>query len=107
MTAILGMDLVSLPPEQMAAAVERLGVAGILVVASYYLMKYFVAQLEKKDERLNEITDRFVQATSSQTQAIERFVGEQRIMQAAMTTAIDKLTVAVDHLQERRVVQRS
>lgn len=87
-------------------SVERLGVASILVIAAYFLLKYFIAQLDKKDLRLNDITDRFVTATRDQTQAIRDFIAEQQRTQTTMATAIDKLTVAVDNLQERRSVPR-
>lgn len=86
--------------------VERLGVTSILVVFAYYLIKYFIGQLDKKDLRLNDLTDRFVLATREQTEAIRGFIAEQQRSQLTMSTAIDKLTVAVDHLQERRLNQR-
>ncbi len=106
-------DAVAMPPESMSGALERLGVASILVIASYYLLKYFIAQLDKKDLRLNDITDKFVEATRLQTKAIENFIAEQQrtqasmmMAQATMTSAIDKLSIAVDHMQERRLSQR-
>lgn len=88
------------PPD--GGLVERLGVTSILVVFAYYLIKYFIGQLDKKDLRLNDLTDRFVIATREQTEAIRGFIAEQQRTQLTMSTAIDKLTVAVDHLQERR-----
>lgn len=79
----------------MSSALERLGVAGILVVASYYMLKYFMAQLARKDSRLDDITDRFVTATRDQSKALSDF-----------TAVLDKLTDAVDGFQERRTAQR-
>jgi len=83
-------------------ALERLGTAGILVVASYYMLKYFIGQLAKKDTRQDDLTDRFVAATREQTAAIRDFIATQ----ATMAAAIDKLTIAVNSLQERRTVRR-
>lgn len=95
-----------LPDATVGAAVERLGDASILVVAAYYMLKYFISQLDKKDVRLNDLTDRFVTATRDQTQAIRDFIAEQSRTQQTMSTAMDKLTVAVDHLTDRRRTDR-
>ena len=84
------------------SAVERLGTAGILVIASYYMLKYFIGQLARKDKRLDDITDLFVAATREQTAAIRDFIAEQKLTHQLMAASIDKLTVAVDSLQERR-----
>jgi predicted membrane protein len=79
-----GVDMTS-------AALERLGTVGVLVVASYYMIKYFMGQMARKDERIDKITDLFVAAFREQTVTSERFIA-----------AIDKLAVAVDDLHERR-----
>ncbi len=71
-------------------AFERLGTAGILVIAGYYLLKYFMGQLAKKDTRLDDITDRFVTATREQSTAIRDFA-----------SVLDKLSDSVDGLQRR------
>lgn len=49
---------------------ERLGVAGILVVAAFFLLRYFMAQLEKKEIRNLELTDRFMKSTEMMTMAL-------------------------------------
>ena len=91
---------------EVAAILERLGTAGVLVVGSYYMIKYFMGQLARKDTRLDDITDRFVTATREQTAAIRDFISEQQRTQLIMATAIDKLTMAVGQLEERRQSQR-
>lgn len=89
------MDIAALPAETVAAAVERLGVAAIIVVGSYYLIKYFITQLAAKDKRLDDLTDRFIKATETMTIAVQ-----------TVMVSVDKLTVAVDSLHERRTHQR-
>ncbi len=79
----------------MGAIVERLGVASILVFACYFMVRYFIGQLEKSNERNNVLADRFISATETMTLAVQGF-----------THALDKLSVAVDNLQERRAHQR-
>lgn len=93
-------------PEPTGGVVERLGTASLLVIASYFMLKYFIVQLAKKDARLDDLTDRFVTATQQQTAAIRDFIAEQQRTQQTMTAAIEKLSLAVDHLQERRAAQR-
>jgi hypothetical protein len=51
---------------------ERLGVAGIIVVAAYFLLRYFMAQLDKKEGRVSDLTDRFLKATEMQTMALSQ-----------------------------------
>lgn len=89
-----------------SAALERLGTAGILVIASYYMLKYFIGQLARKDQRLDAITDLFVAATREQTAAIRDFISEQSLSSELMAASLDKLTKAVDSLQERRTAKR-
>ena len=89
-------------PDPLTSLAERLGVAGILVLAATYLLRYFIAQQDKKDGRLDDITDRFIVSTREQTSAIRDFIAEQQRTQQTMASAIDKLTTAVDRLQERR-----
>jgi hypothetical protein len=36
---------------------ERMGTVGVVAVGSYYLVKYFMAQLEKKDLQIKEHVD--------------------------------------------------
>ncbi len=95
-------EALPLPFESMGGAMERLGVAGILVLAGAWLVKYFIAQLALKDARNNDLADRFVSVTEKMTVAIQSNAAEQQRMAAV----IDKLAVAVDRLQERRVHQR-
>jgi hypothetical protein len=61
----MGLEAVADPA--ISGAWERLGVAGILVIAGYFLIRYFMSELAKKDTRLSEVTDRFLAATHQQT----------------------------------------
>lgn len=103
---MLLLVLVAQTPPSAFGALERLGTAGVLVIAGYYMLKYFIGQLARKDARLEEMTDRFVKATQEQTAAIRDFQADQQRSQQTMAAAIDRLTVAVDRLQERRTAQR-
>lgn len=89
------MELATIPAESVGAAVERLGVAAIVVIACYYLVKYFMGQLDKANVRNDDLSDRFIKATETMTLAVQGF-----------THALEKLSVAVDNLQERRTHQR-
>lgn len=84
----MGFLAQALPAVGNVDVLERLGTAGFMVLGCYWLVKYFMAQLAKKDARIDDITDRSVTA------------------QYQMTAALEKLTVAIDHLHERRDAQR-
>src|SRR3954471_18031739 len=82
----------------MSGAVERLGVAGILVVAGYFLVRYFIAELAKKGTRLTDVTDRFITATQAQTAVISQVNDEMRRVREAhekMADAVNELTVTI------------
>ncbi len=110
----------ALPPEPMGAVTERLGVAGVIVIGSYLLTKYFMGVVKELQQRNNDLSDRFAKVVETMTVAVQNVTSvlqtvsaEQQRMQATMmavqgtmTAAIDKLSVAVDHMQERRMHQR-
>jgi hypothetical protein len=66
------------PPTTNADAIERLGVAGILVFAAYFLIRYFMGLLEKKEARLTDVTDRFLKATEEYHQVTSTLAEEFR-----------------------------
>jgi methyl-accepting chemotaxis protein len=81
-----------------SGAWERLGVAGILVVAGYFLVRYLMAQLDKKDGRLTDVTDRFITATREQTGVIAQVNEEMRRVREAhekMAEAVNDLTATI------------
>lgn len=91
------------------SATERLGTVGLLVVASFFVAKwlasqldaqhkYYVEELQKKDARILDVTDRFLAATREQTGVIIQVTDEMRRMREAhekVTNAIGDLTVAL------------
>lgn len=93
------------PPATAADAIERLGVAGILAVAAYFLIRYFMSIIEKKELRLNDVTDRFLTTTEKHATVVEEFTGEVRELrrsnevmsrsQESMATAISELKGAL------------
>ncbi len=72
---------------------ERLGTAGILVVAAYYLLKYFISELAKKDQRNTEITDRFIAA-------IKEMADKNEQQAQLVTRAIADNTSAMNELRD-------
>lgn len=66
---------------------ERLGVAGILVVAAVFMLRYFMAELSKKDVRLADLTDRFLKSTEQQTAALTQNTEALRELKDAVRTA--------------------
>lgn len=71
-----------------SGSLERLGVAGILVVAAYFLIRYFIGVVAEKDKALAELTkqfitvaERFATATEANTHAM-----------GAMQESIERLT---------------
>lgn len=72
---------------------ERLGVAGILVVAAYFFIRYFMSELAKKDTRIVDITDRFIAAMKDMADKNEK--------QAQLVTrAIADNTAAMNELRD-------
>ena len=81
----LGMQLAASQPD---TAFERLGTAGALAVGAWLMLKYFMAQLSKKDELIErmhrESTDMLVKELKSNAEVKEN-----------LTTALRDLTDAV------------
>lgn len=72
-----------------ASIIERLGVAGILVVAAYFLLKYFMSEIAKKDQQLTDQTKQFISTT-------ERFA---TISERSLTT-MENVRESVDGLTD-------
>ena len=92
-------------PVNLGGAVERLGVAGLIVLGCVYLVRYLFTLLERKDARLNEMGDRFLAATEEHTRVTEQFIAEQQRVTstlAGMAEAIKDLRGAINILSERR-----
>lgn len=68
---------------------ERLGTVGIVAVGSYYLVKYFMGQIDKKDARNETLQQAHVDA-------IKQMHAEQVATNAVHTTML------VDELRESR-----
>jgi len=84
--------------------VERLGVAAILVLAAAWMVRYFIAQLDKKDQRLTDLTDRFLAATKEHTVVVEGVRHELQLVRETnhtLITAINNLRPAVEALERR------
>jgi hypothetical protein len=74
---------------------ERLGVAAILVVAAYYLIKYFMSELSKKDTRNTELTDRFIAAMTQQTGLVTKAITDNTSAMNELKEAVRGLTSPV------------
>lgn len=94
-----------LPPAETWA--ERLGVAAVLVVAAYFLLRWFMAQSEKKDDLILKITQEhtaLVARLSSEHAASQREGNAMvlREIQAGhevkrqMAGALDRLTAVIE-----------
>jgi len=77
---------------------ERLGVAGILVVASYFLLRYFIGELARKDDRLNEMGQQFID-TMKEFGDLAR---EAHRQQSETTMALRELKDFIGNNWERR-----
>lgn len=78
----------------LSAVLERLGVAGILVVAAYFLIKYFIGVVGKKDEVIATLTERFIQVAERFAVATEANTRTLETVQDAITQStqsVDKL----------------
>jgi len=72
------------PTLEPGATVERLGVAAILVVAAYALVRYFMTVVDKKDAQLQAATERFATLVEKATVAMEESVAANRETAQAM-----------------------
>lgn len=78
-----------------AAVLERLGVAGILVVAAYFVIRYFMGVVAKKDEALAALTERFISVTerfATATEANTRTLEGVQESTAHLTASVDRLS---------------
>lgn len=86
---------------------ERLGTAAVIVIAAYYLVKYFIAELAKKDTRNTEITDRFITAMTTQTGIVTKVIADNTTAMANNTSAMDDLKDAVRQLTTPNMTPRA
>lgn len=71
-----------------AAILERLGVAGILVIAAYFMLRYFMGQMDKKEQQIELMTKQFIDVAKQFATISERSIATQE----AVTESIDRLT---------------
>jgi hypothetical protein len=71
--------------------VERVGTAGVVVAGAYFIVKYFMAQIEKKDARLDGVQTAYVNA-------VQAMFTQQIAANAAHTAMV------VDELRASRAV---
>lgn len=87
---------------------ERLGTAAVIVIAAYYLVKYFIAELAKKDSRIDAVTDRFIAAMATQTEVVTQVIVDNTAAMNDLKDAVRQLTVpnlmprATDTMTARR-----
>lgn len=98
---VIAQQVVS-APESMQGMVERMGVAAVIVVAAYYMNKYFISKLDQKDAYIVDLTRQLIAASRESAQVI----ADNAAAKIEMSGAIRNLTTAVDRLQERRSAPR-
>lgn len=75
---------------------ERLGTVGILVVASYLMLRWLMAQLEKKDQRIEQITSAAALTGKDNQRALIDVLQENFAVQRQVSEALDDLRRALD-----------
>lgn len=83
---------------------EKLGVVSVLVAAGIFMMKWMMRQLEKKDERIEAITEAATKAQAESTaQLVEVIKANNATISAAaekddaMRMALQELTLTLRH----------
>jgi hypothetical protein len=69
-------------------SLERLGVASVLVVAAYFMIRYFISVVAAKDRAISDLTERFIVVTERFATATE---ANTRTMDA-IQESMDRLT---------------
>jgi membrane protein implicated in regulation of membrane protease activity len=80
---------------------ERLGVAAVLVVAFYFVVRWFMAQMEKKDDVIKEITASHIKAQAENTATIVQALHEGHDVKRQMTEAVTRLTGTLERMGPR------
>jgi len=75
--------------------VERLGVAGMLVLAAFFMLRYFMGVVEKKDEQINELVKRQQEKLEENSQALIQHIQLGYNVQQKTTDALYELTNAI------------
>lgn len=78
---------------------EKLGVLSIVVAGSYFLTKYFMAEISKKDDLLRELHKLQSETNERMTAQLVSVVQEGNAVKLKITEALHELTNA---LKERR-----
>lgn len=81
--------------------IERLGTAGILVVASIFMLRWMMAQLEKKDKRIEEITAVAVLAAEKNSLVLMDIVKEDWKVKREVADAMREFTNAVNQVRQK------
>lgn len=77
--------------EPSAGIIERLGTAGILVIAGAFLLRYFIGVVTKKDEIIMQMTEKFIQQTKQFAEITEENTHVMRQVQASTASVQDSV----------------
>jgi hypothetical protein len=95
----MAAEAASTPPATTADAIERLGVASVLVIAAAWMIRFFIGLLEKKELRIAEkdgelkaLTGSLLEVTTKLTSVITMNTDELRETRRAYEHMAEALT---------------
>lgn len=78
-----------------ASVLERLGVAGILVVAAYFMLRYFMSQIDKKEKQIEAVTQQFIDVARQFATISERSIHTSEAVQESINQLTNEFRQAL------------
>jgi isochorismate hydrolase len=87
---VLAQELASADP-----FVERLGVAGLLVMAAFFMLRYFMGVVDKKDQQIKELVENQQESLKDNSDKLVAHIQVGYTVQQKTADALNELTRAI------------
>lgn len=81
-----------------AKLIEEFGLVGVFIVVAWAMVRYFMAQVEKKDKRIQELTTVFMEEIAKRDAALTVITSNYSTLAERATEAMERNSDSTDDL---------
>ena len=81
-----------------AKLIEEFGLVGVFIVVAWAMVRYFMAQVEKKDKRIQELTTVFMEEIAKRDAALTVITSNYSTLAERSTEAMERNSDSTDDL---------
>lgn len=78
--------------------IEQFGLTGVFILAAWLMMRYFMGQIEKKDTRIQELTNTFMSEIARRDASLTDLTSRYSALAEKTATTIDRNLDSIEKL---------